>query len=309
MSNNTTVTVVLTTYNGEQFIGEQLSSILEQTRLPDELVILDDCSCDRTVDIISHMIRNVEDLQCRLVINEQNKGWRRNFIDGFHLASGDIIFCADQDDIWEKNKIELMTDALKNNANINVLACNLTPLYEAGAKKLAGFYVEKYGNDHIAPVRLSDRGFTVLRPGCTICFRRSIMNWVDRIWDEKLAHDEVLWAIGLVTDSLCIINEPLIRFRRHSNNNSPSNEKRIAPRLNRAECDLEKAKKIIDESDELNISKENQQFIRDQLSLSVDRVKAFQDRSLWEGLLLIKHINKYSSIKAWIADILCLING
>ena len=309
MSNNTTVTVVLTTYNGEQFIGEQLSSILEQTRLPDELVILDDCSCDRTVDIISHMIRNVEDLQCRLVINEQNKGWRRNFIDGFHLASGDIIFCADQDDIWEKNKIELMTDALKNNANINVLACNLTPLYEEGAKKLAGFYVEKYGNDHIAPVRLSDRGFTVLRPGCTICFRRSIMNWVDRIWNEKLAHDEVLWAIGLVTDSLCIINEPLIRFRRHSNNNSPSNEKRIAPRLNRAECDLEKAKKIIDESDELNISKENQQFIRDQLSLSVDRVKAFQDRSLWEGLLLIKHINKYSSIKAWIADILCLING
>lgn len=308
MSKNTTVTVVLTTYNGEQFVGEQLSSILEQTMLPDELIILDDCSSDGTVDIVSHMIQGITDIKCRLIVNEKNKGWRRNFIDGFHMASGDIIFCADQDDIWEQNKLERMTKTIADNPQINVLACNLTPLYEDGATKLADFYIENYGDGHIAPVRLEDHGFTVLRPGCTICFRREILNQVDAVWEEKLAHDEVLWAIGLATDSLYILNEPLIQFRRHGKNNSPSNAKHIAPRLERAECEHIKAINIL-RSLGTGLDKQKENYLSRNIDLNNARIKAFQTGKIAGILGISKRIRLYNGIRPYIADLVCILRG
>jgi glycosyltransferase involved in cell wall biosynthesis len=97
--------VALCTYNGEKYLTKQLDSYLQQTRLPDEIIICDDCSKDSTLAIL-------EEFKCRtqikvsIIRNDHNIGVIQNFEKVIGLCSGDLIFLSDQDDIWKKNKIE-----------------------------------------------------------------------------------------------------------------------------------------------------------------------------------------------------------
>ena len=72
------VSVVLSSYNGEQDIIEQLRSIDGQTRQPDEVLICDDCSTDGTVNLVQNYIEKKRLKNWKLVVNKQNKGWRKN---------------------------------------------------------------------------------------------------------------------------------------------------------------------------------------------------------------------------------------
>src|SRR4030067_269521 len=94
--------VVLCTYNGEKYLREQLDSILCQTRAPDQILILDDCSNDRTIEIIENFLK--KDGRIRLIRNETNLGYARNFEKGISLCETDFIALSDQDDIWFNDK-------------------------------------------------------------------------------------------------------------------------------------------------------------------------------------------------------------
>ncbi|MCU7614252.1 glycosyltransferase [Chryseobacterium sp. GMJ5] len=96
--------VALCTYNGEKYISAQLDSILNQTILPDEIVICDDISKDSTVEIIRDYQKIHPNI--RVFINESNLGFIKNFEKAILQCSFDIIIISDQDDIWEKDKIE-----------------------------------------------------------------------------------------------------------------------------------------------------------------------------------------------------------
>lgn len=116
------VSVLMTTYNGEKYISEQLESILRQSRQADEVIICDDCSGDGTVGVIKDFIYKNELVNWTLYQNKENKGWRRNFIEGLQYTSGDVIFFSDQDDIWLPHKIEKMTDIMEKSKRIHCLA-------------------------------------------------------------------------------------------------------------------------------------------------------------------------------------------
>ena len=105
------VSVVLSSYNGEQDIIEQLRSIDGQTRQPDEVLICDDCSTDGTADLVQNYIEKKRLKNWKLIVNKKNKGWRKNFIDGILASTGDLIFTSDQDDIWRED-IKIIVMAL-----------------------------------------------------------------------------------------------------------------------------------------------------------------------------------------------------
>ena len=304
-----TISVVLTTYNGEQFLQEQLESILRQSRKVDELLIFDDCSLDKSVEMAERIIAQFGDINAKIIKNSENKGWRANFIHGFHMASGDIIFCADQDDIWDEHKIEKMTRVMEENERINVLCSNLNPLYHEGAVKLANFAVNEYGEQLLEKVSLNGRGFTVLRPGCTMCFRRSIIDQIDLIWEPILAHDEVIWAIGIATDSLYIYNEPLIQFRRHGKNNSPSNRKMLSVRLERAICTKTKVEKLLAFSEKIGISEEAKTYCNRVLKNVNKRIKALTERSIIAALSFFPGIKNRPALRSWLADLYTIIRA
>ena len=106
-----TVSVVMCTYNGEAFVEEQINSILSQTYPVYELLIFDDVSSDNTVQTIRRIGK--EHPVIKLVVNEKNLGFTRNFEQAIKAATGDVIAISDQDDIWMKDKIEKMMNAWK----------------------------------------------------------------------------------------------------------------------------------------------------------------------------------------------------
>ena len=112
------ISLLMATYNGEKYIVEQLKSIYNQTVNPDEVLIADDVSNDRTVELIERFIEQHDLKNWKLMINSSNKGYKKNFYDLIQQATGDVIFLSDQDDVWEKNKIELMTKELEKNTKI-----------------------------------------------------------------------------------------------------------------------------------------------------------------------------------------------
>ena len=93
------------TYNGERFLPDQLASIAKQTRLPDELVVCDDRSTDRTVAILREFAASAS-YPVRVFENERNLGFAANFERAIRLCDGDLIALSDQDDIWYPIRLE-----------------------------------------------------------------------------------------------------------------------------------------------------------------------------------------------------------
>ncbi|HEY4338295.1 MAG TPA: glycosyltransferase family 2 protein [Puia sp.] len=110
MSNESTVSVVLGTYNGSTYLREQLDSVLAQTWPSLEIIAIDDGSTDSTVSILKEYA--ARDPRIRVVVNEQNLGFIRNFEKGCSLATGRWIALCDQDDYWMPDKVEKMAGAI-----------------------------------------------------------------------------------------------------------------------------------------------------------------------------------------------------
>ena len=92
----------MATYNGSRYIKEQIDSILSQLSALDELIISDDHSTDSTYKII----KSYNDNRIKFYLNELEKGVTHNFENALLHSKGDTIFLADQDDVWNKEKIQ-----------------------------------------------------------------------------------------------------------------------------------------------------------------------------------------------------------
>lgn len=110
MNKSPLVSVVLGTYNGEVYLEEQLRSVLAQTYPFLEIIAIDDGSTDRTVALLGEYA--ARDSRIRVIINERNLGFIRNFEKGCRLAGGKWIALCDQDDYWFPEKIEKMVAAI-----------------------------------------------------------------------------------------------------------------------------------------------------------------------------------------------------
>lgn len=100
------VSIALCTYNGEAYIKQQLDSITDQSYTNLEIIICDDASVDDTIKIIEEY--RAKEPRIKIFRNDKNIGYNKNFEKAFSLCSGDYIAISDQDDVWEKEKIELM---------------------------------------------------------------------------------------------------------------------------------------------------------------------------------------------------------
>lgn len=125
------ISVCMATYNGARFFCEQLDSILSQISDNDEIVIVDDCSEDDTVDLI----RAYDDKRIRLFCNSENLGVNKTFEKAISLACGEYIFLSDQDDIWHAGRLIIMRDAL-DKANALLVTTRFSCIDENGNKNI-----------------------------------------------------------------------------------------------------------------------------------------------------------------------------
>ncbi len=110
MPNDASVAILLATYNGAAFIGEQLRSLVEQTAGPIDLIISDDGSTDGTIDAVDQAVG-----EWPLLLNGPRKGFHENFRHLILHAPLDDDFYAfcDQDDVWQKEKLAAAIAALE----------------------------------------------------------------------------------------------------------------------------------------------------------------------------------------------------
>ena len=104
------VSIVLATYNGEKYLTEQLESLFQQTYSDIEIIAVDDCSTDNTVNILYEHAAKHNNM--KVCVNEVNLGFIKNFEKGCAFANGDLIAFCDQDDYWDANKIKKMAEAI-----------------------------------------------------------------------------------------------------------------------------------------------------------------------------------------------------
>lgn len=100
------ISIAMATYNGEKYLREQLDSILVQTISDFELIICDDCSNDSTRKILSEYAK--KDSRIKVIFNEQNLGFVKNFEKTISFCNGEYIAFSDQDDIWLPNHLEVL---------------------------------------------------------------------------------------------------------------------------------------------------------------------------------------------------------
>lgn len=111
MPTRSRVSVVLATFNGTQFLPDQLRSLFRQTRPPDEIVIIDDSSSDATVELVRSMI-GASSIPVEFVPRTDHHGTWITFEEGLRRATGDILVVCDQDDVWMPRKLEVLVERL-----------------------------------------------------------------------------------------------------------------------------------------------------------------------------------------------------
>src|SRR5580658_10032044 len=99
------ISVAMCTFNGAAFLPEQLRSIASQTLRPAEIVIFDDGSMDRTVEILEQFSHGARGFDVRVVVNPVRVGPAANFGQAIGACRGDVIALSDQDDVWLPDKL------------------------------------------------------------------------------------------------------------------------------------------------------------------------------------------------------------
>lgn len=216
------ISVIIATYNGEKYIEEQLSSIAKQTLQVNEVMIIDDCSTDSTVELVSRFIqKNFLTNNWCVKKNKKNVGWKENFFKGFNEVKGDIIFYCDQDDIWFPNKVCEMVQILVNNSNISCLACRYRSINSNG--DIINATVDKKSNEtkKIMQIKPYSKNFFSVPSGCTIAFKRNMLSLIDML-DYRCGPDRVICRTAILMGKMYDYDSTLMYHRFHSNNASNS---------------------------------------------------------------------------------------
>lgn len=199
------ISVAMATYNGEKYLQEQLDSLARQTRLPDELVVSDDASTDRTREILGDFASTAP-FSVTVHINCVNLGYIKNFETALGMTTGQLIFLCDQDDRWYENKISRVQECFDRDESL-LLAIN----------------DQKITDDNLIATPFTSMGNTErvygsidrFVSGCCCAFRGCLKDVLLPFPDASTPHD--IWlneVVGLLRSRL-ELREVLQDYRRH----------------------------------------------------------------------------------------------
>ena len=203
------ISVCMATYNGENHIEEQLESILKQLKDNDEVIISDDGSSDKTIELI----KGFNDPRIKLFLNSF-----RNIILNFEFAlskaTGDFIFLSDQDDIWYDNKVIIVVSLLQKYDLVYTNASVFNEIKEDNIlfnKRKRNGYVLNYIKNYCL--------------GATMAFRSHILEYSLPFPKNIEMHDLWIYFLSELYGKAYYYKEPLVYYRRHGLNASNSSGK------------------------------------------------------------------------------------
>lgn len=215
-----TISVALCTHNGARHLERQLRSILDGSRVPDEIVLSDDASSDATLDIARGVLAG-SGVAHRILENARALGVTANFEQAVRATSGDVIVLADQDDVWHPDRLARLEAALTaGNALLRHSDARLVD--DAGGDLGTTLFVRlRVRADELAAVDGGRAFETYLRrnlaTGATTGFRRELLD--DALpFPAEWVHDEWLAILAAARESIVIEHTPEIDYRLHGGN-------------------------------------------------------------------------------------------
>lgn len=213
------VSICMISYNGERFIQAQLESIISQIGENDEIIISDNGSTDRTLEII----QAIGDNRIRILNFPQQREDRnsfqskmlniaKNMENALQAAKGDIIFFSDQDDVWLPERYKKLTslledadlvysDAIVTDENLLVISPSYFSI-KSPSRTLAGAIIR-------TPFL-----------GCGMAFRRSVLDISLPLPSKPVMHDIWIAINAIMKGRIAFCNEPTLLYRRHNENSS-----------------------------------------------------------------------------------------
>lgn len=217
---NEGVDILLSTFNGEKFLNEQLDSIVDQDHSNWQLIIRDDGSTDSTVQLL-HAFQQRFPEKVKIIKDEKgNLGFCNSFTELLpHSTSNYILFC-DQDDRWKKNKISTLLSCIRSEeekkpASAHLVFSDLGLINEQSAA-LPGSFLDLSGYK-----KQDGQQVFFLKnyvPGCNLLFNKKLLSLAMETSNHLGLHDHWLLfncaAIGKIT----FVDQQLMDYRVHGNN-------------------------------------------------------------------------------------------
>lgn len=289
------ISVAMATYNGEQYLIEQLDSIRNQTRKVDEVIICDDRSKDSTVKLIRGYIEKYNLEGWTVSINEKNLGYADNFYKALNLTTGDYIFLSDQDDIWLEDKVETMIKVMEEHPEIYVLGSDFEPYYcTEDAPRISEMVMKtmRY-NDELEHIEMTPHNIFIGTEGCMMCIRRDILSQTKNYWFSGWAHDEYLWKMALCLNGLYIYHHKTLMRRLHSNNASKRKMHELTKRVPFLERLLESHKRTLQYAEDLDLSEDKIKLLKKCVINTEKRIALLKDKRFLQIIPLTLFYNKY----------------
>lgn len=223
------ISVAAATYNGANYITEQLLSIYHQKRPVDEVILVDDCSTDGTDRIINEFLERYQPKNWYFFRNEKNLGYIRNFRQALSHTTGDLILLCDQDDIWYPQKTMIIEKTFLAHPEIRVLDTSFQLMDKSGCdynvpkkrgwvnNNLLRAVPDFHGLAHIPLGYVLQKNVSC---GCTMAFTSSVRNVYLKYSHGRIQHDWEINILGALQDGLYYLDRRLIRYRIHGSNAS-----------------------------------------------------------------------------------------
>lgn len=302
MNSNFSTAIIMSTYNGEKFIKDQLASLMNQKLVPTHVYIRDDGSRDGTLNIVTEFIRENNLNNWSLISNKYNVGWRKNFMQLLHDTTEDVVFFADQDDIWKDDKIQSVVKYINDYPEIMVLISDYALFGEKGGDDKIRPINETFISDTLSKVNLTIDNLLLKRDGMSMAIRKEIIPKIMHVYNNvdhdvfgfDQAHDSATWIASLLTGGLFHTNERLVNHRIHSSSTWAIEEKKINTSV------LQQNENILYFYNKIKYVNHNDEFNKE-LSKKIDDLKV--ENSLLKSpsyMAWLLSFNKFSSIKRYL---------
>lgn len=211
------ISVCIASFNGAEFIAEQISSIVCQLSVDDEIIVSDDCSVDNTINILE----SFGDPRIRIIKNQTNVGHVKNFEKALSFAKNEIIFLSDQDDIWMPDKVQSIVKLFRDDPELFFVQHSMS-LLNSGINSLNSPFLILSNNEQSYSKFLFLQLLTPNVWGCATAFRRDILKFYLPFPSFVYAHDH--W-LGLIVacrrKRIRLLSNTYLLRRLHDNNLTP----------------------------------------------------------------------------------------
>lgn len=208
------VTFILFAYNQEEFIREAVEGALRQTYEPLEIVLSDDCSTDRTFEIMNEMASAyVGPHIVKTVRTPENLGLVDHVLTRGREASGDVVVVAAGDDISEPHRTARIAEAFASNPRLGVVGSWVADIDENGIvlqeRRICLM------PDGIIP--RDNKQINMIALGCSAAYRRWVFDVPLSSADVRFGEDLLLsFYVNLLGAHIAFIEAPLVRYRKHA---------------------------------------------------------------------------------------------